>query len=773
MMRGNLGRFHLPRRAFTRIAARALLMSIVSGMTLSDAAQAAEPAVTLFSEARNGIVTAEKATVYVKLFSWVGDPEEFQVKVRATDWNGTDIYKRDFNVKFSGNWSAPIELSMPRFGPYNITAALYKAGQKQPLHTEQARLIRVVSVPKLSREERRTSWIGVNTHADAPWQSLAAVGIHWARDYSWGWLGDGKTAPMSSNGISFAPVMQAATDAGVSILPVMQRTMYKADRSGYTDDADLVTASYERLAKAFPFIDYWELDNEPEFAFTGGRIDQENYRPFIKAAARGLEQVGNAKVVLAGTAGIRIDDTKSLVKTEGVSVPVRDAFGATSYHYYTGGLPVEAAQSNTNETGGSTSGIGTLLDAQRAVNRAAHEGGKESWLTEIGWDVSNGSAVGERLQAIYLPRVFLLSRWVGTDKVFWYFDRDVEGSREKYSTMGLFDGEWIARPSAAAMAALSQQVALAQPAGSIDLGNDRWCIALRKPEGSYVLAAWTVKGEYPLPGELTSVPAFDMFGNPLLKKKLTPEVAYFPLETLPAAWAAHTQTELASPTILRLAKGGKTTVRIEAPNGEASWISLPAGLTSTAWTRHGTQLTAEIGVAPATEVGERKITAGVRGRNWQRQWPLTVEVTPAAVVSSGPYLPGQPLQAEVKGVNPQTQGVQLALPEGTGKLEPAEGEISSDRAHAFTLLPDAATKGPIPLSVRLADGATQTEWLRPQIVEVGKTPSRYDWRYFVSSNPNFKPEVSAAWSPEGLRVTVHLPMDPAAPTNAMNFWDWT
>lgn len=670
-MRGDLY-FLSRRRALAALGVKVLLMSLGAGMTSPDAAKAAQPQaaepqtsgpqLTLFSDAKNGLLTADRATVYIKLFSWVGGPETFQMKVRATDWNGAEVYKRDFKIDFTGNWSAPIELTLDRYGPYNITATLHKAGQSQALQKEQARLLRLVPVPRLAAEERRASWIGVNTHADAPWQSLAAAGIHWARDYSWGWLGDGEKAPMSSNGISFAATMQGATEAGVSILPVMQRTFYNTERTGYTSDLSLVTTSYERLARAFPLIEYWELDNEPEYGFSTGRIDLENYRPFIKAASKGLEKAGKAKVVLAGTAGIRIDDTQELLKTEGTAVPVRDNFDVVNYHYYTGGMPVEAAQSNTNETGGRETG--TLLDSQRAINRVAHEAGKEAWLTEIGWDVTNGSAVGERLQAIYLPRVYLLSRWAGTDKVFWYFDRDVEGSRQKYGTMGLFDTQWIARPSAAALAALSQQTALATMAGSIDLGEGRWCVALRKPDG-YVIAAWTVKDEYDLPSELRAVPAFDMFGNTLANKKISPEIAYFHLETLPPAWAAHVQTELDSPTILSLAKGGTAAVRIQAPEGEASWVSLAPGLTATPWKREGKHLVSQIQAAPGIDAGRTKIVAGVKGRSWQRRWPLTAEVRQPAVVSVGPYLPGQPLQAKIKGINPNPQAVRLTVPEGS------------------------------------------------------------------------------------------------------------
>jgi hypothetical protein len=431
--------------------------------------------------------------------------------------------------------------------------------------------------------------------------------------------------------------------------------------------------------------------------------------------------------------------------------------------------------------------VGTLLDSQRTINRVAHKAGKEAWLTEIGWDVTNGSAVGERLQAIYLPRVYLLSRWVGTDKVFWYFDRDVEGSVQKYSTMGLFDTKWIARPSAAALAALSQQTALAKAVGSIDLGEDRWCIALRKPGGGYVLAAWTLEGRYPLPAQLARARAYDIFGNVLSAKTLGPEVAYFHLDALPPAWAAHVQTELVSSSIMPLAKGGTAQVQIQAPVGEASWVALPAGLTSGSWSRQGNVLTAQLRAAPAMEVGTTKVLARVTGRGWQRQWPLTVEVKPAAIVTAGPYSPGQTLSAEVKGVTPQKRTVKLSLPENSGKIEAASSEISTEQSHKFTVVLAETARGPIPLTVQLGDGARQTEWLHPAVIDVapaGKIQldgqlhdwtdkQRFNWKYFATSTPDFQPEAALAWSAEGLSVAVRMPVDPAAPTNAESFWDWT
>jgi hypothetical protein len=141
----------------------------------------------------------------------------------------------------------------------------------------------------------------------------------------------------------------------------------------------------------------------------------------------------------------------------------------------------------------------------------------------------------------------------------------------------------------------------------------------------------------------------------------------------------------------------------------------------------------------------------------------------------------------VKGVTPQKRTVRLSLPENSGEIEGASGEISVEQSHKFTLVPADTAHGPIPLTVQLGDGARQTEWMRPAAIDVapaGKIQldgrlndwtdrQRFDWKYFATSTPDFQPEAALSWSAEGLSVAVRMPVEPAAPTNAESFWDWT
>src|SRR5690606_37452469 len=125
------------------------------------------------------------------------------------------------------------------------------------------------------------------------------------------------------------------------------------------------------------------------------------------------------------------------------------------------------------------------------------------------WSARRGPFVGDRLQSAYLQRIYLLAEWAKTDKTFWFWDRDLPGEG-RFSSTGLIaqsgelkgDAVTGALPAGAAMAAISKFIAQAEYAGSIDLGEDRWCLAFRRPEGGYTVAAWSVESEYDVPSEL-------------------------------------------------------------------------------------------------------------------------------------------------------------------------------------------------------------------------------------------------------------------------------
>jgi len=732
----------------------------------------------------NGLVGDDgKASLALRITSWQPDEKSYEVRQSTTGWDGKTTQGKPLEARVKGTWQGTAELQLERFGPLTYTAELWEPGGAKPLATARRTLLRPMPVPRLSLEQRLKSSIGVNGHYQTPWSTLARVGIHWGRDYSWGWLKKGEKAPMADNGVDFRLTLKAAEDAGVILLPITMRSFWDEGKKAFIEDEAAIAAAFQRLGKAFPTLPYWELDNEADLASPNHRLSLANYSPLIRAAAKGLRAVGKAKVALNGTAGIHYHDTLELLKSH-----VRDDFAVVNYHSYTGTVAPEIASEDTNAGAESRRETVSFLDQLRRINQAAHAAGKETWLTEIGWDVTYGAAVGERLQALYLPRVYLLSRWCGTDKIFWFFDRDVKGSTIKFASCGLLDLDDLLRPSAAAMAALSAFTAQAEVGGSADLGDDRWCLLLKRPDGSWIAAAWSVQATHPAPAELAGTAAFDIFGNPVKDREIGPEITYFELKQLPPAWEAQRAAEWLSATSLSLFPGGRVAVEAKVGSGKLSWEGLPKGVAAMlGWESPIGQFRGSIACAPGVEIGSYPIRAVASGEGWKRSWPLVLRVQPPVIATSEPYAPGKPATIQLLPAGEEKQEVAVAAPQGVGSVQPASGTLEPGKRLTIAFTASPAAKGPVPLTLALKSGARQTLFVRPQSVDVpavkaiqldGKldewpAKNKLGGGAFAATAADFAPATWLGWSPEGLYLAATLPVKGLQSGDPKWFWDWS
>lgn len=738
------------------------------------------------------IVGEAPRTITVQVQAGEGDTGAVQLHQKFTDRYGAETAGETIVIDLAKPFSTQVEVPVEYFGPTTYTARLMKGDSL--LQEEEQMLIRPLPVPRLSLEERAKSPIGTNTHHGAHWETLGAMGIHWARDYSWGWLGEVERLPIASNGLDFSGKFEEADRAGITILPILQQAFRTPDKKFFIDDMPRISNAYQALSNRWPQIPFWELDNEADLVHRDRESEDfkkwyQTYLKYILAADEGLAHAGRgAKVVLNGEAGIHIDEAADMIKKVG------DRFSVLNYHFYTGTVAPENAVNDTNTGQESKISKISFLDRVRQINRLAHAAGKEAWLTEIAWAARRGPAVGDRLQSAYLHRIYLLGAWAGTDKTFWFWDRDMPGEG-RFSSTGLIHQKEEnenrapkgALPAGAAMAAVSKFIARARYAGSVDLGTGRWCLAFKRPEGGFTVAAWAVGREFPLPVELAAAgESFDMYGNPLRDRQLSDEPAYFTLESLPASWEPQLKVEWTSPRFVNVRSGDQTEMTMDLPAGASvSWEGLPEGARPGDWDNGHATLTA----APGLGAGEYKITAKSSGPGWQKSFPLILRVTTALDVAADSFTPGKPV--EVLVTNRISRELSIGIASKDGKLEPAKITLAPGAAGKVQFVASANTLDPAELSFALSDGGDSTFRVRPRFLNVPRVGEIQvdgdlaDWPsggditphhlLVIGAEDSFAPNMKIAWSAEGLYVASRIPVGPgfAGARDPKSFWEWT
>jgi len=745
--------------------------------TSAPLAEVTGPRLAAVPAAEHGVADAEgRCRVEVRVFDWAQTPTEAALRSRVSDAAGNVVGTGEAAVAGEGVAASGVDVALPRFGAYAGSIDLVVGGEVKA--SASIGLAHVPPPEALSDDQRLASPIGVNTHFNAPWELFGRLGIHWARDYCWGWLGRGETAPLG-NGLDFSGVLDRATAAGVNVLPITQGSFRNKDQSGFLDDVTAIQGGFAKLSAAFPAVDYWEIDNELDYAVPAKRLDLDNYTTALRAAHEGLLQSGDATLVLNGTAGIHYEDTLELLRSDAA-----DAFGVVNYHYYTGTTPPETAVADVNVGGDQRRIAMAFVDQLRRINDAAHGTGKGAWLTEIGWDAERGPAVGEALQATYLPRAYLLALWAGTDKVFWYFDRDTDGDGI-FSTCGLLRMDGSLRPSAVALATLSREVATAELLGAIDVGEDAWAMALRRPDGTFVVPAWSVHGERPVPQALAEAEGVDLFGNAVRPAAVTPEVTYFHLRSLPELWQRQLEARWLSPSILTAVPGGEVTASAAPGQGRLAWRELPEGVDAGPWTVEGDRATSRLRVAPSTAVGRYPARAVAEGDGWRREWTAAISVEPALDVAAGPYQAGQPL---VMSVRTYGDGVHVtARLDGDGVIAPTEFDLEPGGVQGIAVVPSARAEGVLRVEFATDTGVTQWADVRPSrlgLRRVGGVRTDGvldDWPpetavvsgALVLNGDAPGLDVRLGWEPGALLLCASMPVPGMSAANPQSFWDFT
>lgn len=756
-------------------------------LTLALPLRAEKPEFTVFSDAQNGLVPDDgKVTIYARLSSWKPLEKRYKLVADLTGWSGESRSEASETFDYRmGRIVKQLPLSLEEYGPAQVVVSLQEADSGEKVASSELTLIRLAPVPDLNAEQRLASPIGVNTHNEANWEVLARLGIHWARDYSWGWLGTGDKLPLSDNRTNFRRKLDRATKAGVIILPCV-RDALRDEVKGFMEPA-VVEAAYRRYGDTFPEIPYWELENEYEHQLRMKDLNTlEVWGPFIEAAHRGLaSSASQGKIALNGTAGMLYGETLELLDSR-----YKNDFSVVNYHYYTGQAPPERAQANMNTGSNPELQLFSFLDHLRDINRLAKSRGKEAWFTEVGWDVTYGPAVGLENQARYLPRIYLLSLWAGTDKIFWYFDRDTPAQR-KFASCGLFDLEDNLRPSAATMAALSANISTAKAIGRVDLGHpDIWCLLMEKTDGGYVVPVWSVAGVHVLPETFRAGKGFDLFGNATPGAPISPDVQYFHFNEVPRTWKQQALVYLESPVRQPAYAGSEIEVKLRYPGGQApelSWKDLPEGLSAGAWDFRKDVALARLSLDTKLPEGEYDfVLSATGGDGWTKTWDITANLLPPLDIEPITFKNDEWVELSLSA-NEETQGQwAFAIIDGKGQVKPGRQQIGAEEAATLALLVDESHTAPLQVRASHSSGISQSFIVPPATIYIPRSEGKTDavpsdgayqkglmtedfFRYDGETHPL---TAKLQWSPEGLHYLLRLSgAINQAQSVSHNFWE--
>ena len=299
---------------------------------------------------------------------------------------------------------------------------------------------------------------GVATH---PWQvqlpdarervfaGIAATGAKWVRiDLPWSWVEEHGPTVRNGKGSwsQIDAIFGAARQHGLKPIPILAYTPRWASTSGELwayPYAEPFETFFAAALRRYPWIQAWELWNEPNFArFSKPRPDPAAFVEFLRSARRARDSVGStAKLISGGLApsgDINVDDWIDQVAIRG-GLNLIDGLGI---HPYSALSPDDPRS--------------WMMHLQELHDRLAKLGRPDLplWLTEYGAPtvpVANGyaPALTEAQQADRLRTAFALaSRFDWIENLTWYEYRDSCGDRtEPECNFGLVRNDLSHKPS--------------------------------------------------------------------------------------------------------------------------------------------------------------------------------------------------------------------------------------------------------------------------------------------------------------------------------------
>ena len=254
-----------------------------------------------------------------------------------------------------------------------------------------------------------------------PWGGIKDAGVQWVRcgagctALDWGAIEKGRGVYDWTNADNEVKSTLAENGA---ILPILGYSPKWASSGPNGEGAyppkDLKDWSdfvYRIVSRYKDRISYWEIWNEEDIGFFKGTAQQ--YTDMLKSAYIAAKRADpSCKVVLGGTAGVNLPFIEQVYQNGGGYY-----FDVMACHPYQWGDTFDDEWFSAQ-----------LRDLHQLMTKHG-DGGKEVWLTELGWSTGD-KAITNDIQARLLVQAFITSfslRDAGVRKAFWFSVKDWGG----------------------------------------------------------------------------------------------------------------------------------------------------------------------------------------------------------------------------------------------------------------------------------------------------------------------------------------------------------
>jgi len=294
---------------------------------------------------------------------------------------------------------------------------------------------------------------------------MREAGILWSRGDFW-WQGlepekghfrweglDRIVNEASENGVGLLPILDYNNPWSSPYAPVTDR-----ERADFCDYVRAVVSRYKDR------IGYWQVWNEPNIGFWKPEPNPEHYTRLLKDVHRTIKSIDpEAQVVFGGTSGVDLEFIRKVYELGGG--PFFDILAVHPYR--------EAPEIR-------------FLEDLAALKALMREFGPEKpiWATEIGWASTRG--LGERIQAEYLVRAYVLCLAAGVQRAFYYSLSGGEGS-------GIVTEYFRPKPAYYAYKTMAHLLGGARYAGSLAQGDGVYAYAFLKGEEA-IAVLWSAAG---------------------------------------------------------------------------------------------------------------------------------------------------------------------------------------------------------------------------------------------------------------------------------------